>query len=354
MSSLMERMKKGRGQTAKVLEQALSKGSGGYQKDERIWKYGWVKHATKKDPKSGAPIVYSDSVIRFLPVPFVDMVKMDNGELPEEAVLSPIVHLMRHDFKGKDGQKYQELCLRTIGKDCPVNEHDRPFWEAWKEAGKPDNDMKKILVGRLPSSDYYANILVINDAANPENNGKVFLFKFGNAIKKMIDEAFDPSLPTASPFDPFDPFEGRDLHLTFVGEERSFNNWTGMVPKDMGAQSKWEESQLCGGDEAAIETVMNAAYSLQDFLKPSQFKTYEELKERLLKVLGVQTVDDQNVVPDTGSSVSQSSASSAPVQQGNGGNQPEQAPKQSESQPSQDGVSDDDLDEFERMLSQNL
>lgn len=297
--SLMDRMKAGRGRTQETLQKAMAQSSGGgYQKDERIWKYGYVKHPTKKDPKKPAnALAYSSSVIRFLPAPFIDMRKEEAGELPETAVLTPIVHLMSHDFKGPGGH-YRENCIRTIGQDCPVNEHDRPFWDAWKEQGKPDNDLKKTLVGRLPKDEYYANILVIEDAANPENNGKVFLFKFSAAIKKMIDEAFDPSMPTAAKFDPTDPFEGRDLHLMFIGEERSFNNWTGLVPVDMSKDSKWVESQLCGGDEAKMEEIMEQAYSLQDFLKPTLFKSYSDLKERLKVVLGLDSGDDGLVKPE--------------------------------------------------------
>lgn len=317
MASLMERMKSGRGRTQETLQKAMAQSQGGgYQKDERIWKYGYVKHPTKKDPKKPAQaLAYSSSVIRFLPTPFIDMRKEEAGELPEGAVLTPIVHLMSHDFKGPGGH-YRENCIRTIGQDCPVNEHDRPFWDAWKEQGKPDNDLKKTLVGRLPKDEYYANILVIEDAANPENNGKVFLFKFSAAIKKMIDEAFDPSLPTAASFDPTDPFDGRDLHLTFIGEERSFNNWTGLVPVDMSKDSKWIETALCGGDEAKMEEVMEQAYSLQDFLKPTLFKSYADLKERLKVVLGLDSGDDGQVKPEAEPKHVMSVSTSAPVQAG--------------------------------------
>lgn len=350
--SLMERMKAGRGRTQEVLQKAMAQSQGGgYQKDERIWKYGYVKHPTKKDPKKkDQPLCYSDSVIRFLPIPFIDMRKEEAGELPPTAVLTPIVHLMTHDFKGPGGQ-YRENCVKAIGLDDPVSEHDRPFWDAWKEQGKPDNDLKKTLVGRLPRDEYYANILVVSDASNPENNGKVFLFKFGAAIKKMIDEAFDPSLPTATAFDPFDMFDGRDLHLTFIGEERSFNGWTGLVPTEMTKESKWVEAALCGGDEVKIEEIMEQAYSLQDFVKPSLFKTHAELKERLKVVLGLDGGDDGSVKPSAQPNQIMS-AGSAPVQSASAvGTAVTAAPVTAVTgAPSLEPAASSEMEEFERML----
>lgn len=341
MSSLMERMKAGKGKTAAAIKAAAALSGGGYKKDERIWKYGFIKSG-KKDDK-GRDVCYSDSLIRFLPIPFIDMRKQEAGELPETAVLSPVVHVMRHNFKGSSGQFYNELCRRTIGEECPVNEHDRPLWAKWKEDGKPDNDVKKILMGRIASDEYYANILVIDDKAVPENNGKVFLFKFGAAIKNMIDEAFEPSIPTRTAFDPFDFAEGRDLHLTFVGEERSFNNWTGLVPKDMGKDSKWIESPLCGGDEAEVERVMELAYSLQDFVKPELFKPFDVLKARFHEVMGFKEGSQANDEP------AHTAVPSTPVGAATAGSTAA-APTQTSSPAPVQQASEEELDEFERLL----
>lgn len=344
MSSLMERMKAGRGKTAEAIKAAAALSGSGYKKDERIWKYGYVKSG-KKDAK-GNDICYSDSLIRFLPIPFIDMRKQEAGELPETAVLSPVVHVMRHNFKGPTGQFYNELCRRTIGEECPINEHDRPLWAKWTEEGKPDNDVKKILIGRIAQDEYFANIRVIDDKANPENNGKVFLFKFGAAIKNMIDEAFEPTIPTRSSFDPFDFVEGRDLHLNFVGEERSFNGWTGLVPKDIGKDSKWIEGPLCGGDEAEIERVMELAYSLQDFVKPELFKPYDVLKARFFDVMGFKEGEAAQALapqatPNTASVGASSAGATSPA--------PTQAAAPAQNAPVQQ-ASEEELDEFERML----
>lgn len=349
MSSLMERMKASRGKTSEAIKAAAALSGGGYKKDERIWKYDYIKSG-KKDDK-GKEVCYSDSLIRFLPIPFTDMRKQEAGELPETAVLSPVVHVMRHNFKGPSNQYYNELCRRTIGEDCPVNDHDRPLWAKWKEEGKPDNDVKKILMGRIPQDEYYANILVIDDKAHPENNGKVFLFKFGAAIKNMIDEAFEPSIPTRPSFDPFDFVEGRDLHLVFVGEERSFNNWTGLVPKEIGKDSKWIEGSLCGGDEAEIERVMELAYSLQDFVKPDLFKPFDVLKKRFFEVMGFkegeETEGAQQAAPSTASvAASVGVTSAAPVQKSD---VVDTSSDKAVAEPVQQ-ASDEQLDEFERML----
>lgn len=343
MSSLMERMKQNRGKTAQAIQSAIK--TGGYQKDERIWKYGWIKHPSKKN-KDGTAFCYSDTLLRFLPVPFIDMRREEAGELPDTAVLSPIVLVQNHDFKGPNGDRYSELALSTLGQDCPVSEHDRPLWNKWVEAGKPDNDVKKVLVGRIAKDDYYSNVLVIDDKANPENNGKVFLFKFGNAIKKMLDEAFDPSIPTRTSFDPFDPFDGRDMHLVFGGEERAFGNWKGLVPVDMSKDTVWVENPLCGGDEAKIEETMELAYSLQDFVAPNKFKSYAELKSRFLSVMGL---TEGEVLPDTATTMS--STPNAPTTALESGSTASATNAGTATNVAQD-AGGDDLDDFERMLAE--
>jgi hypothetical protein len=336
----MDRMKKNRGKTAEAIKSSIK--SGGFQKDERIWKYGYVKHPTKKDKKGNA-LVYSNSVIRFLPISFADYRKSDAGELPDDAVLTPVVCVKSHNFKGPNGDQYRELCRQTLGEECPVNEHDRPLWDKWKEMGKPDNDMKKTLVGRIASDEYYANILVIKDEAVPENEGKVFLFKFGRAINKMIDEAFDPANPTRPSFDPFDPYTGKDLNLWFEGENRKFGSFEGLVPVDIPKESTWIDSQLCGGDDAKIEELLEQAYSLQDFINPNQFKSYEQLKERLKVVLGL---SDEEGFKEPDTPVVSQSNSAAPDTSVHENDTPEQKASPTEE------VSDDDMDEFARMLAE--
>lgn len=345
-SSLMERMKKSRGQSAATIQSAVAASSGGFTKDDRIWKYTYLDSG-KKDLKTKKSIMYSSSVIRFLPIPFIDIRKQDEGKISAEAVLSPVVLVCRHDFKSSNGSRYSELALKTLGQECPVNEHDRPLWEAWKDAGKPDNNDKKVLVGRIAKDEYYANILVVDDKAAPDNNGKVFLFKFSAAIKKMIDQAFDPSIPTNPTFDPFDPFDGAELHLTFMGEERSFNGWNGLVPADMSKESSWVNNPMCGGDEAKIEETMELAYSLQDFIDPALFKSYAVLKERLLAVLGLES-GEESVVPDT-KQVSNSTGA-APANTGDDQAVEEKVDDKQSSPVSTTEGAGDDMDEFERML----
>lgn len=344
--SFMERMKNNRGKTAEAIKSSIK--TGGFQKDDRIWKYGWLKHPTKKN-KDGSQYCYSDSLIRFLPIPFVDMRKEEEGKLHDGAVLTPVVLVQTHDFKGPNGDRYNELSLSCLGQDCPVSEHDRPLWNKWKESGKPEGDVKKILVGRIAKDEFYSNILVIDDKANPENNGKVFLFKFGNAIKNMIDEAFEPSIPTKESFDPFDAFDGRDLHLQFGGEERSLGSWRGLVPVEMAKESSWVKSTLCGGDEAKIEEVMELAYSLQEFVDPIRFKTYAELKSRFMAVMGITEGESANhSMPDTNTVLN--STPSAPIND-DGNTQQSNSASNVVHQQAQEADSSS-LDDFERMLNE--
>lgn len=343
MSSLMERLKQNRGKQASALKES-AKSKGGYQKDERIWKYSGID--TDRKTEKGKKQQYSRSVIRILPIAFADMKKSDEGQLAEHQVLSPIVTVSRNNFK-KNGKFLNELNRRSmLGEECPINDFDRAGWEAWKEAGKPDDETKKELVSRLPKDEYYANILVVDDKANPENNGKVFLFRFTQAIMNMINEALEPSMPGKDPIDPFDIFEGRNLVLEFMMPEQSFGNWTGFAPKDIPKESKWEDPTPLAETEEEMEEILSKAYSLLDFTDIKLFKSYEQIQTRFNELMGFDTSATEEgqsagVKAQAGSNDDQSSAPKQKL------DEEESAPKTSVEEES----GDDGLDEFEKMLA---
>lgn len=278
MSSLLARLKANKGQNTKALKERLQQqGQGGFKKDERIWKHTW------DEPKTGEFV--SINKIRFLPVPMIDMERRENGEIPSDAVLTPCACIIAHFFEGPTGARYIEKSLATFDEECPVRKHDQPLWKQQKETG--DEGLKKILMNRLPNTDYYANILVINDAQNPDNNGKVFLFKFGRGIKKIIDAAGAPKFPTDPKIeDVFCPWEGADLDFNLTGEKRKFNGRDCISPDY--ARVTWAApAALEGGDEAKIEEHWKKCYSLQDFYKRTDFKPYEQLEQRFKIVMGI-------------------------------------------------------------------
>lgn len=270
--SLFDRLKQTRGQQTdqmqKRLEQQGQRTGGG--KDPRIWKWSWNKEAI------------SENVIRFLPTPLVDMKAQDEGNIPETDILTPVAMVMKHAFQGPGGW-YINNSPQTFGEDDPVRDHDRPLWAQQKATN--DERLKDVLKKRLPDTKYYANILVIKDVNNPENNGKVMLLEFGPAVKKLLDQAQNPKFSTDPKFDPFDMWEGADLNLNLFGEQKKFGNWEGLVANF--SKVTWANPAPLGEDDAYREKIWEQCHSLFEFFNRANYKTYEELEKQLRKVLAI-------------------------------------------------------------------
>jgi len=149
--------------------------------DERLWK--------PELDKSGNGY----AVIRFLPAP-------DGEEMPWAKVWS-------HAFKGPGGQWYIENSLTTLGKDDPVGELNRELWNSGRDSDK------EIARAQKRKLSYYSNIYVVSDSAHPENEGKVFLYKFGKKIFDKLVEAMQPAFADETPIDPFNFWKGADFKL---------------------------------------------------------------------------------------------------------------------------------------------
>jgi hypothetical protein len=224
--------------------------------DDRIWK-------PQKD-KSGTGY----AVIRFLP--------------PPEGEEDSWVKVYRHSFQGPGGW-YIENCLSTLGQTDPVMELNREMvvkygngdYETFKKAAPKD---VAVAVGkRSRQTRYYSNIYVIKDAANPENEGKVFLYCYGQTIFKKIAAAMKPAFEDESAIVPFDFWDGADFRIKIV-EKGGYPNY------DNSDFAK--ASEFLGGDDELLEAVYNKEYSLQEFVSPDQFKTHEQLETQLRRVLG--------------------------------------------------------------------
>jgi hypothetical protein len=236
------------------------------EKDTRFW-------SPTFDKEKGT----GSAVIRFLPAP-------QGEELPQVKVYS-------HAFSGPTGKWYVENSLSTIGKRDGVGRVNYLLWNSGIESDKEIGKKQKRKVS------YYSNILVINDAGNPENNGKVFLYKYGPQIAEILESAMFPKDETVdTPINPFDPWEGADFAFRIYGKKMP-DSRTGqpiLVPSYEKSSFKAPSSI---GDDDVIEGFWKQCHSLAAFIAPDQFKSEEELNKRLFEVLGptvgsgIQTVE---------------------------------------------------------------
>ena len=214
--------------------------------DDRFWK------PTRDKAGNGY------AVIRFLPC--------------TEGEDLPWVRYWDHGFKGPNGLWYIENSLTSIGQPDPVSEMNSVLWNSGR-----DED-KTIARDRKRRLHYVSNVLVVSDPSNPENEGKVFLYTFGKKIFDKIMEAMQPAFEDETPCNPYDFWEGADFKIKI----RKVEGW---VNYDKSEFSK--PTALHDGDENRLEDVYGKLYALQDFLKPENYKSYDELKTKLNRVLGV-------------------------------------------------------------------
>ena len=231
----------------KAVEQSSGGGNTGKSADDRFW----------QPEVDAAGNGYA--VIRFLDTPAVD---------GEDGL--PWVQIWNHGFQGPGGW-YIENSLTTLGKTDPVSEYNTVLWNSGIEANK------EIARKQKRKLTYIANILVVSDAKRPQNEGKVFLYKFGKKIFDKIKEQLEPQFEDEKPMNPFDFWKGANFKIKIRNVE-GYRNYDKSEFDAPGA--------LFDGDDAKIEKIWKAAHSLKDFLKPENFKSYDELKAKLNKVLG--------------------------------------------------------------------
>lgn len=243
-----EKLKKSRTSNISKLVEAAEKISGSGEKnyaDDRMWK------PTVDKAGNG------HAVIRFLPAP-------DGEDLPW-------VRYWDHGFQGPTGRWYIEKSLTTLGQQDPVSEANTVLWNSGRE------EDKQIARDRKRRLHYVSNIMVISDPSNPENNGKVFLFLYGKKIFDKLMDVMQPEFDDETPMDPFDFWGGADFKLK-IRKVDGYRNYD----KSEFADS----SELEDGDEAKLKKIYESLHSLAEFVDPSTFKPYDELKKRLDMVLG--------------------------------------------------------------------
>jgi len=244
-------LKRNRDQISKLLKAAESNSGSSEKKsyvDDRIWK------PTVDQAGNGY------SVIRFLPA-------SEGAELPW-------VRFWDHGFKGPTGLWYIENSLTSIGQADPVGELNSRLWNSGNDADKEKARNQK---RRLH---YVSNIFVKSDPGNPTNEGKVFIFKFGKKIFDKIMDVMQPQFADEDPINPFDFWEGADFKLKI----RNVEGYRNYDKSEFAGQSALFE------DDTKLEDVYNKMYGLKEFVDPTNYKTYDELKEKLNRVLGEDTV----------------------------------------------------------------
>jgi hypothetical protein len=194
------------------------------------------------------------AVIRFLP--------------PSAGEELPWVRIWNHGFQGPTGKWYIENSLTTLGKADPVSELNTELWNSGIEANK---DLVRKQKRRLT---YIANIYVVKDPAHPENEGKVFLYKFGKKIFDKIKDVMQPQFEDEDPVNPFDFWKGANFKLKIRNVE-GYRNYD---------KSEFDSATPLAEDEQ-MESIWKKQHSLSEFVDPKNFKSYDELKTKLLVVL---------------------------------------------------------------------
>lgn len=198
----------------------------------------------------------------------------------------PFVRVFTHGFKGPSGQWYIENSLTTLGKDDPVSEYNTQLWNSTTDdkspARKQARDQKRKLT-------YISNVYVVKDPAKPENEGKVFLFRYGKKIFDKLNEAMNPQFADEKPLNPFDLWEGANFKIK-IRQVEGYRNYD---------KSEFDERGPLLSDESELERVYNQEYALQEFLDPKNFKDYDVLKKKLNTVLGLnRTVNEDDIGAD--------------------------------------------------------
>ena len=229
--------------TAKLVKEVEKMNNTGGNTDDRIWKLDVDKGGN------------GYAVIRFLPAP--------------EGEDLPFVKLYSHAFQGPGGW-FIENSLTTLGQKDPVSEYNSLLWNNGTDAGKETARKQKRKLT------YISNIYVVKDPANPENEGKVFLYKYGKKIFDKLTAAMQPEFEDEEAIDPFDFWQGANFKLK---------------AKNVAGYRNYDSSEFAApspllDDDDAMEALWKKQFSLAEIVAPDQFKTYDELRTRLDYVLG--------------------------------------------------------------------
>jgi hypothetical protein len=182
----------------------------------------------------------------------------------------PWVKIFSHGFQGPGGWLIDN-CLTTKDQKCPVCEHNSTLWNSGIEANK---DVVRKQKRKL---NYIANVYIVSDPKHPENEGQVKLFKFGKKIFDKITEAMNPQFEDETPINPFDLWKGANFKLK-IRKVEGYQNYD---------KSEFESPSALLSDDEELEKIWKSEFSLVEMIADKEFKSYDTLKQRLDKVLGL-------------------------------------------------------------------
>jgi len=247
MTTSFAQLKKSRSSSFEKLNAELTKletPKQGQQEDTRFWK--------PEVDKAGNGF----AVIRFLPAPANEDV--------------PFVRIWDHGFQGPNGW-YIEKSLTSLGQKDPLSEYNSQLWATGtKENQATVRKQKRRLY-------FISNIYVVSDSKHPENEGKVFLYQYGKKIWDKLNAAMNPEFEDEEKINPFDLWEGANFKLKIRNVE-SYRNYD---------KSEFDSKAPLLNDDEELEKIWSKQYSLQEFLDPKNFKSYDTLKTRLYQILGL-------------------------------------------------------------------
>lgn len=269
MPTSFSALKKNRSKELDKLNDQLQKmNSGGQKGDDDYWKL--------EVDKAGNGF----AILRFLPAP--------QGE--DE----PFIRMWDHGFQGPGGW-YIENSLTTLQQDDPVTEHNSKLWNSGVESDK------KIARERKRRLAFHANVYVVKDTANPDNEGKVFKYKFGKRIFDKLNDLMNPQFEDEERVNPFDFWEGADFKLKARMVE-GYRNYDKSEFSESGPITLPDGTPMT---DEQMEEIWNQQFSLKDIIAPDKFKTYEELQKKFFKVIGAEgsqpsdTAEDNDVIDYT-------------------------------------------------------
>jgi len=307
MATTLSQLRKNKSAMMDKIVKDLDSGGKQFNKDEdkRFWKL--------VQDKAGN----GSAIIRFLP--------------PVNGDEFPWVRVFSYGFKTATGKWYINDSPSTIGLPDPVLEYNGQCYARGDE-GKADART------RSRRTQFISNIVVLKDPANPDNEGKVFLYKYGKKIHEMITSKAKPEFEDDSPFYVWDLDEGANLKLRIKIKDK-YPNYD---------SSEWAaQSALFDGEEDEMQKAIDTCYKLSEFTDPARFKSYDELKKQFDKAmnggLGQTAADAMNDDSadkfDLEKEVKKASA--------------EKQPKKIEAKPKlDDDEGDDDLASFKKMLEE--
>jgi hypothetical protein len=246
MTQSFSELKRSSSNSFEKLNQELSKlnSNQSNSRDDRLW--------TCQTDKAGNGY----AIIRFLPAPAGEDV--------------PFIRLFTHGFKGPGGW-YIENSLTTIGQQDPIAELNTRLWNSGVESDKETVRKQKRQLN------FYSNIYVVKDPANPENEGKVFLFRYGKKIFDKITDLMNPQFEDEKPVDPFNLWTGANFKLKI----RKFEGYPNYD------KSEFDTPGPLTDDDDKLEAIWKSEYSLKELTDPKNFRSYDELKRRLDRALGL-------------------------------------------------------------------